>query len=253
MDYTRPNKFFLQRIEAYSKQDLINMAKELNLDTSGGVTQLYNRITDYYNRSIYDEFLKDDFDSIYNTCYKYRSLYDQGLCDDEGLWENKTIKDYGNRKIKDTWCETYQSLYEQDKNVFFMDEAKYTTIDVFDFPRYKKEYQAFSHYFADVELYLRLAIFLDYKYNYLRTMEERYTLDQSLSNKKALIDITDIFDTPKLLLLWYLHFNPEMANEETVNEVLDKYESHEDVLFNRLYKKYVNPNYSGNKPLWFSN
>ena len=121
-------------------------------------------------------------------------------------------------------------------------------IDVFDFESYPKESELFSRYYKDVEYMLRLAIFLDYKYNHIKDKSERLELDAEANTKQYLKDLTDMFDTEKFLERFYEHYNPERM--EDIDSIAKKYIYCEDIMFGRLYKKYVDDDYKP-VPLWF--
>ena len=60
---------------------------------------------------------------------------------------------------------------------------------------------------------------------------------------------TDAFDTRKFLVAWYQHFAPEKVDD--ADNIMQKYVKCESVLFNSLYKKYVDATWES-VPLWFS-
>lgn len=64
--------------------------------------------------------------------------------------------------------------------------------------------------------------------------------------------MTDAIDTEEMVYAWYRHFAPEKANAETIDPILKRYINVEDVLFSRLYKKYVD-NRTKDIRLWFQN
>jgi hypothetical protein len=130
-------------------------------------------------------------------------------------------------------------------------------VDPFDFDdTYSQEFALFSQYFNDLELYLRTAIWILYREEYLKTAGDKDKLDQELQEapdqKLFLEKITDAFETKELLMRWYEHFNPTNATEEFIDKTIQKYAYWEDALFGRLYCKYVDPDYDPLTPLWFS-
>ena len=131
-----------------------------------------------------------------------------------------------------------------------------TDCDIFDFKKYKNTYKLFEDYFEGVELYLRCAIFIDYCYNYNLNKNDRKILFDELNKlsdkklRKKLEELTDVFENYELLSSWYDHFSPNLDNEDNLDFILKKYEFCESVLFNRLYKKYVDNNWKEIK-LWF--
>lgn len=104
-------------------------------------------------------------------------------------------------------------------------------------------------------MYIRLAIWIDYKYAYLPA-PDRPKLDASIigsaeEQKNLLSLIADTFDPISILIFWYIHWNKEKATGTNVTKIINRYAGHEDVLFNRLYKKYIDPEWK-TIPLWFS-
>jgi hypothetical protein len=56
-------------------------------------------------------------------------------------------------------------------------------VDIFDFEKYAEEYELMGNYFKDLELYLKTALLIDYKYNYL-SKANREVFEVSLNKKK---------------------------------------------------------------------
>ena len=149
---------------------------------------------------------------------------------------------------------------------------KKSEIDVFDFDLYTDEFELFSKYFEKINLYLRLGIFLKYKYEILKTEEQRDALNASIDQEveKGNIGSTDIYtfrniitylksltdkvDVPDLLRRWFEHFDPKKLEEKKfIKNKLDEYEFCEDKLFVRLYRKYVENDIPKDMSLWFHN
>ena len=149
--------------------------------------------------------------------------------------------------------------------------------DVFNFEFYEEDFLKFSQFFEGVELYLRNAIWNQYKYEYIDTtinndpaieedrdikaeekreeLEARYAAADD--KKKFLEDMTDVFEPRDLLIRWYYHFNPEKLDEERndipiIDDFLEEYVGHLDTLFNDLYRKYVNEDAPRDARLWFN-
>jgi hypothetical protein len=127
-------------------------------------------------------------------------------------------------------------------------------VDVFDFDTFKKEYNLFKKYFKGTELYIRTAVWIAYKYEWLKTEKERDILDkEAVKGKKEFLErTTDVFEFLEILERWYAHFNPEKNNEEELDEILSSYVTCEDVLFNKLYRKYVDKEWNVRTKLWFA-
>lgn len=141
--------------------------------------------------------------------------------------------------------------------------------DIFDFEKYQEEYKVFSLFYGGLELYLRCAIFLDYKYNHLQEKDRKiveFCISKKTGNilqvvkngnkkvgrplKKGYLDeFTNVFETIHLFEAWYLHFDSNRV--EKIENTLDRYEQHTDVLWNRMYRKYVDEDWVY-KPLWFT-
>lgn len=126
----------------------------------------------------------------------------------------------------------------------FMDKLK--SIDPFDFGKYHKEYALFDKYFSGPELYLRAANYIMYKYENLVT-RERIALDQEVLEqsdiKQYLADLTDVSDIQELLDRWYYHFNITKYDENERLNLICKYIFAEEVMFNGLYRTYVDSSY----------
>lgn len=145
------------------------------------------------------------------------------------------------------------------------------TVDIFDFEKFEAEYEVFSTFYEGLELYLRCAIFLDYKYNHLQE-KNRKIVEFCISKKtghllqvirksdgtkvgrpltKTYLDqFTNVFETVHIFEAWYLHFDPS-RDEENIQCILDRYEQHSDVVLNKMYRKYVDEDWVY-KPLWFT-
>ncbi len=73
--------------------------------------------------------------------------------------------------------------------------------------------------------------------------------------RKFYRSMTNMFETPALLKAWYMHYapgSPEKASDENVERLAQNYMFCEDVLFNRLYRKYVDHGWNPkSENLWF--
>jgi len=143
-------------------------------------------------------------------------------------------------------------------------------VDIFDFVKYHEEYEILSRFYSDLELYLKTAIFLDYKYNYLRE-KDRSVLDIRISEKSGKVllvpagsqrgkvlkqkyfdTFTNVFEPHHLLKAWYKHFAPEkLENKNWLAATEEKYAGHEDVAFSKMYIIYVDPEYQP-RSIWFT-
>ena len=155
------------------------------------------------------------------------------------------------RCLQDTASESGSTIEEVVSNVL-------KSVDIFDFDDvHRKSFNRFRGFYSGVELFLRSAVYASYKnYLFLQQGESAIqNLDASIAmsmNPKKLVDkITNMVDIQALLASWYLHYNPDMILK--TEEILEKFVTCEDVLFNRLYRKYVDKN--PGKPdqkLWFA-
>lgn len=131
-------------------------------------------------------------------------------------------------------------------------------VDVFDFKAYFEDFLIFTRYYTGLELYLRAAIWISYKYEYIQTPEERTTLDDEFrENKKKreyLDSVTDTFEPRSFVEKWYQHFNPQKLQPGFIDYVMNKprYLAHPDCIFNQLYRKYVDREWDTIAVLWFS-
>ncbi len=164
------------------------------------------------------------------------------------------VENYIDGKVKEDQL-TAEGL---EKYTTLHPDKEETTIDVFDFKTYFNDFLLFTRYYYGLELYLRLAIWINYKYEYLQNEEERDTLDQEFQqskNKKEYIDsMTEAFEIHSFVEKWYQHFNPNKLKPGFVDYVMNKpqYLAHPDFLFNQLYRKYVDREWNLLTILWFS-
>lgn len=117
-------------------------------------------------------------------------------------------------------------------------------IDPFDVNKYKEDYQLISQFYSGPELYFTAANFILYKYGESNHKGHEGLMREisTAANKKEYIDnITCVFILEVILLYWYMHVNPAKADYDFVRGLMVKYEQAEDILINRLYKKYVDP------------
>lgn len=149
--------------------------------------------------------------------------------------------------------QTQESICEEE-NIDVRRELDLEDIDPFDFDGYPRDFELFSEYFDGIEKYLRLAIWILYKYAYLPE-EDREKLHEDLERSRDrrdfLVKLTDAFRAADLPGYWYIHWNPAKATKDFIQETLNRYIFCEDVLFNRLYKIYVDPDWEETK-LWFA-
>lgn len=136
-------------------------------------------------------------------------------------------------------CEKY--LLDADGYVVIVLERG--KIDPFDFETYKKEYALFSKYFENSDLYIRVANWILYKYEYLKTDAQRKKLYDELNNasdRQSFLDkMTTVTDVGLIAKRWYLHFNPDKAGDDHINLILTKYSSDILKLWKNLYFEYV--------------
>jgi len=127
----------------------------------------------------------------------------------------------------------------------------YPTLDLFDFHTYKEDYDLFVPHFVGVELLLRVAIWISYKYDRLDS-EERVELMDEYNTKQNkyewLENFTDVFEPQQLLYSWIKHFNPNLLKD--FNKISNNYRHHPGLYFNRAYRRYFDPEWVDIN-LWF--
>jgi hypothetical protein len=131
--------------------------------------------------------------------------------------------------------------------------------DIFDFDKYNLEYNIMSEFFTGLELYLRTALFIDYKYNHL-SPNDRKIIDHIIETQetrekkhKFLESMFNVMEPEYIMTHWFRHFAPDVIQNKpnVVNNILDRYGGFEDIAFNRMYKKRVDHDWRL-RPLWFS-
>ena len=127
-------------------------------------------------------------------------------------------------------------------------------VKIFDFETYKAEHELMKKYFSDLELMLRTALFIDYKYNHLppdqNTIFEKQ-IKKSKNKLKYISTVLDAFEPLYIVRQWFLHFTPDKP-KTFASKTIEKYKYHIDVMFNRMYKARFDPNWSDTSKLWFS-
>jgi hypothetical protein len=140
------------------------------------------------------------------------------------------------------------------------EEDLYDGVDIFDFKTYKHEYEFMKLYFTDLELYLRTALFIDYKYNYLPP-EQNMVFEDKIKTKKQkkhqmeyITSVLDSFEPLYIVTKWFLHFAPEKLknNSNFALNAVNKYKNYNYVMFNRMYKARIDPNWDDMHKLWFA-
>lgn len=129
-------------------------------------------------------------------------------------------------------------------------------IDVFDFKKYKKEYDLLKEYFDDVELYLRTAKLIDVKYSEITNVSDRRKFTISFNKNKNemseedFIEYLETITTPIFMDLfvryWLKHFYGKDAYKKYKQYWVSGGEmSFEDKepaqFFNWAYQKNVDP------------
>jgi hypothetical protein len=122
--------------------------------------------------------------------------------------------------------------------------------DAFDENKFKDEYDIFAIYFTGIEKLIRIFEWIKYNHGYNFKPQDRTKLIEELHNqgsyenkKKYLETLTDIGDPFEFLSAWYNHYDPSKNNSKHINHLLNNYSGCFGVLYNKLYKKYVNPNW----------
>jgi hypothetical protein len=140
------------------------------------------------------------------------------------------------------------------------DDIKQMTrpIDIFDIKVFHLENELLSRYYSNLELLLRTSILVDYIHNHRKITKKGYyklMTEFKSYEKKDFDNILNVFDMQYLLEKWFYHFKKTNKDADKtdiqVENLLLKYRSHENMLWNRLYKKYVDKNWNTNYKLWF--
>mgnify|MGYP001170147072 CR=1 FL=1 len=140
---------------------------------------------------------------------------------------------------------------EEEEEGLYSSSRTTETVDVFDFEteNHRKIFNTMSRHFSGIELYLRTAILIDYVYNLQDKSGAEETLEEiETHDAETLSGMTDMFDVRTFFIAWYNHYAPDKIAE--VDALLQKYNNKESLLFNNLYRKYVDPNAERIK-LWF--
>ena len=127
----------------------------------------------------------------------------------------------------------------------------YPTLDLFDFETYKEDYDLFVPHFVGIELLLRVAIWISYKYGRLDHEERLEFMDEynTKQNKcEWLENFTDVFEPQQLLYSWIKHFNPDRLKD--FNKISNNYSFVIVLYFNRAYRRYFDPEWV-DITLWF--
>jgi len=143
-------------------------------------------------------------------------------------------------------------------------------VDPFDIGMFPSERAKFREHFAgnDLEIMLRSAVWLMeieelrqdiieaaesdeeadeiYQEN-LRKMGSEYRSAQN--RRDFLAEQTQEPNLKRLILAWYIHFDASKTTDD-MERIYAPYRGHETILFNRLYKKYVDDSWPVTRPLW---
>ena len=129
-----------------------------------------------------------------------------------------------------------------------------TKVMIFDFVTYKHEHELMKKYYKDLELILRTALFIDYKYNHLPP-DQNTIFEQQIKTKKHkktyISTVLDAFEPLYLVEKWMAFYRPDKPKDFAAKTV-DKYKFHIDVMFNRMYKARFDPEWDELTKLWFS-
>ncbi len=131
------------------------------------------------------------------------------------------------------------------------------TILIFDFVKYKHEHQLMQKYYKNLELMLRTALFIDYKYNHLPP-DQNTIFEEQIKTKKTKKDklkyislVLDSFEVLYIVEQWFNFFAPEKP-DDFASKAIDKYKFHIDAMFNRMYKARCDAQWDDTSKLWFS-
>ncbi len=132
------------------------------------------------------------------------------------------------------------------------------TVDIFDFASFKEEHELMKQYYSDLELMLRTALLIDYKYNHL-ALDGRKAFDDKLESKKTkqakkeFLDLVfDVSEPLYLVTQWYRHFLPsKLENPDFVENLLETHKVHLSGMFNKMYRGRIDKNWPLDTRLWF--
>lgn len=171
------------------------------------------------------------------------------------LFEEAPKKETNNKKIS-------KKAPNKDESVNYVkeiDSILNNNVSIFDFVTYKKEFNYMKTYFNGLELYLRTALFIDYKYNHMskknRNVFETQIQEKPKKNRKKYIEtVLNVFEPLYLITQWFRYFIPTRLIErpQYVFTIAEKYKHHIDAMFNRMYKARVDPEWDEEAKLWFS-
>ena len=116
------------------------------------------------------------------------------------------------------------------------DVVEFGDVDIFDFETYSTDYKLIKSVFTkanSLELYLRAALLIDYKYNYLseesrgafiKMMKEKKSESGVDGLRKYLENVLNVLDPLYIITCFYRHFAPNKSKEE-VEKLHEKYSS----------------------------
>lgn len=163
-------------------------------------------------------------------------------------------------KVDDKKCKEYKKIRdEQNKNKKIasnFEPSNEEEVLIFDFKTYKAEHDLMKQYYSGLELMLRTALFIDYKYNYLPRNKNEVFEKQIKKHKNKLEYISTVLDAFEPLYIvtqWFTYFAPEkLEKPDYIDNILNKYKLHLDVMFNRMYKARFDKDWDDTTKLWFS-
>ena len=126
-------------------------------------------------------------------------------------------------------------------------------VQIFNFEKYKSEHELMKKYFSGLELMLRTALFIDYKYNHLPPDQNTIFEQQIKKHKnklKYISTVLDAFEPLYTVQQWFDFFADKP--EDFASKTVEKYKYHIDVMFNRMYKARFDPEWCETEKLWFS-
>ena len=119
--------------------------------------------------------------------------------------------------------------------------------DPFDFTKYNQEYHLLQPHYANqdvatqADFYISLANLIIYKEAWLKTEPAKIAFDREIQikGKNFIEEVIGMYLPDQMISYWYLHFCPAKATLDNITSVAHRYSNHMDVLWQRMYKKYV--------------
>ena len=124
-------------------------------------------------------------------------------------------------------------------------------IDIFDFDKFSHIRDVLKPHYTGIELYFKTAIVIDYlmcNTSSPQFINEFINSFIKCPDLKLVDTVGKTFSKPIILAKMYAHLGMRLTVD--VELILQKYKTYENELFNRIYRKHVDPNHV-TQILWF--